>query len=35
MKRKKDTGKPVKPVYDVPADWWYLLPDKGESASDL
>ena len=28
MKRKKDTGKPVKPVYDVPADWWYLLPDK-------
>ena len=28
MKRKKDTGKPVKPVYDVPADWWYLLPEK-------
>ena len=28
MKRKKVARKSVKPAYDVPADWWYLLPDQ-------
>ena len=36
MKRKKDTGKPVKPVYDVPADWWYLqIEVPGAGSLDL
>ena len=27
-KRKEKPQKSAKPAYDVPADWWYLLPDE-------